>query len=198
VADKLTTVLRFDCDPAAPKQNVHQYIKNRSESPSNIKSMPVFYDNRIYVTLGGDIWWGKNQAWLKCFKATGTGDTTDSAELWSYPVERHCCTTPAVHEGLVFVGDCGKLFHCVNAETGKAHWTHQAKGEIWASALVADGKVYVGTRRREFLVFAASREKQIISSVELDSPINASPVAANGVLYVATMKNLYALKSATR
>ncbi|MHC4496599.1 MAG: outer membrane protein assembly factor BamB family protein, partial [Planctomycetota bacterium] len=70
-AGKLTSVLSFDCDPAAPKENVHQYIRNRNESPSNIKSMPVFYDNRIYVTLGGDIWWGKNQAWLKCFKATG-------------------------------------------------------------------------------------------------------------------------------
>ncbi|MHC4146487.1 MAG: outer membrane protein assembly factor BamB family protein, partial [Planctomycetota bacterium] len=193
-AGKLTTVLRFDCDPAAPKENVHRYIRNRNESPSNIKSMPVFYDDRIYVTLGGDIWWGKNQAWLKCFKATGAGNTTASAELWSYPVERHCCTTPAVHEGLVFVGDCGKLFHCVDAETGKPYWTHQTKGEIWASALVADGKVYVGTRRREFLVFAASKEKQIISSLELDSPINASPVAANGVLY----KNLYAVKASAQ
>jgi outer membrane protein assembly factor BamB len=197
-AGKLTTVLRFDCDPAAPKENVHRYIRNRNESPSNIKSMPVFYDDRIYVTLGGDIWWGKNQAWLKCFKATGAGNTTASAELWSYPVERHCCTTPAVHEGLVFVGDCGKLFHCVDAETGKPYWTHQTKGEIWASALVADGKVYVGTRRREFLVFTASKEKQIISSLELDSPINASPVAANGVLYVATMKNLYAVKASAQ
>ncbi|MEA3225836.1 MAG: PQQ-binding-like beta-propeller repeat protein, partial [Planctomycetota bacterium] len=102
------------------------------------------------------------------------------------------------HDGMVFFGDCGKTFHCVNAETGKPYWTHQAKGDIWASALVADGKVYVGTRRRELLVFAASKEKKLISSIELDSPINGSPIAANGVLYIATMKKLYAVKASAQ
>jgi outer membrane protein assembly factor BamB len=193
--EKLNRVWRFDCDPAAPKEDVHQYIKNRTESPSNIKSMPAFHDNRIYVTYGGDIWWGKNQAWLKCFNATGTGDITDSAEVWSYAVERHCCSTPAIHDGLVFVADCGKLVHCVDAETGRPYWTHETKGDIWASTLVADGKVYVGTRRRDFWVFAASKEKRIISSITLDSPMHGTPVAANGVLYVATMKKLYAVKT---
>ena len=195
---KLTSVLQFDCDPQAPKENVHQYIRNRKESPSNIKSMPVFYNNRLYVTLGGDIWWGKRQSWLKCFDATGTGDTTVSAEIWAYPMPHHCCATPAIHDGMVFVGDCGRTFHCVDAETGKPYWTHQTKGDIWASALVADDKVYVGTRRREFLVFAASKEKEIISSIELDSPINGSPVAANGAVYVTTMKKLYVVKAFTQ
>jgi outer membrane protein assembly factor BamB len=157
--------------------------------------MPVFHANRVYVTYGGDIWWGKNQAWLKCFAATGTGNITDSAELWSYPVERHCCSTPAIYDGLVFVADCGKFVHCVDAETGRPYWTHETKGEIWASTLVADGKVYIGTRRRDFWVFAATKEKKIISSVTLDSPMHGSPVAANGVLYIATMKKLYAVKT---
>lgn len=195
---RLTTVVQFDCDPEAPKEDVHQYIKNRDESPSNIKSMPVFYDKRLYVTLGGDIWWGKRRSWLKCFDASGTGDTTASAEIWAYPMPNHCCTTPAIHDGMVFVGDCGKTFHCVNVETGKPYWTHQMRGKIWASALVADGKVYVGTQSREFFVFAASKEKKIISSIELDSPINGSPVAANGVIYITTMKKLYAVKTSAQ
>jgi hypothetical protein len=44
-------------------------------------------------------------------------------------------------------------------------------------------------------VFAATKEKKIISSVTLDSPMHGSPVAANGVLYIATMKKLYAVKT---
>ncbi len=62
---KLKNIWRFDCDPNAPKENIHDYIRNRNESPSNIKSIPVFHNNRVYVTVGGDIWWGKHQAWLK-------------------------------------------------------------------------------------------------------------------------------------
>lgn len=191
---KLKNVWRFDCDPKAPKENVHKYIGNRRESPSNIKSMPVFYKNRVYVTVGGDIWWGKHQAWLKCIDATETGDVTDYGELWSYPLERHCCSTPSISNGLAFVADCGQYIHCVDAETGEPYWTHETEGEIWGSTLVADGKVYVGTRRRDFWVLAASKDKQVLSSIELDSPTSSTPVAANGVLYVTTMKKLYALK----
>jgi outer membrane protein assembly factor BamB len=194
---KLKNIWRFDCDPNAPKENIHEYIGNRRVSPSNIKSMPVFYNNRVYVTVGGDIWWGKHQAWLKCIDATKTGDITDSGQIWSYDLQRHCCSTPSIYNDLVFVADCGQYIHCVDAKTGKAYWSHDMKGEIWGSTLVADGKVYVGTRRGDFWVLAASKDKQIISSIELDSPTTSTPVAANGVLYVATMKKLYALKKST-
>ena len=74
-----------------------------------------------------------------------------------------------------------------------ALWTHELNGEMWASALVADGKVFVGTRRGEFRVFAANREKQLLSTVELGQPISATATAANRTLYVATMTHLYAL-----
>ena len=195
---KLKRAWRFDCDPTAPKENVHQYIRNRKESPSNIKSMPVFNDGQLYITYGGDIWWGKHQAWLTCINANGAGDITNSARIWTYPVERHCCSTPAVYNGLVFVADCTGLIHCVDAETGQAYWTHKTKGDIWASTLVADGKVYVGTRRRDFWVLAASKEKKVISSVSLKDPIHGTAVAANGVLYVATMKELYAIEAPTQ
>ena len=194
----LKRVWRFDCDPTAPKENVQQYNGNRQVSPSNIKSMPVFYRNRLYVTVGGDIWWGKREAWLKCVDATRTGDITADGQLWSYPLQLHCCSTPSIWEGLVFVADCGRTVHCVDAETGQPYWTHDTGGEMWASTLVADGKVYIGTRRGHFWILAAAREKKVLSSVKLDSAIIGSPVAANGTLYVATMRNLYAAQKTSQ
>jgi outer membrane protein assembly factor BamB len=62
---------------------------------------------------------------------------------------------------------------------------------------VADGKVYIGTRRGDFYVFAASKDKKLISSTELDSPMCGTPIAANGVLYLTTMKKLYAVEAST-
>jgi outer membrane protein assembly factor BamB len=194
----LQLVWRFDCDPTAPKEDIHRYIRNRRESPSNIKSMPVFHDGRIYVTVGGDIWWGKTEAWLKCVDATGKGDVTETALRWSYALERHCCSTPAVHDGLVYVADCDGMVHCVDAETGRPYWVHDAGRDIWASTLVADGKVYVGTRGRQFWVLATGKEKRVLSSIELDEALISTPVAANGALYVGTMKRLFALEKGVR
>ena len=86
------------------------------------------------------------------------------------------------------------MFHCVDTKTGKPLWTHEVKGEVWASPYVADGKVYLGTRSGSFYIFAASREKQVLCTLELGDAISATTTAANGVLYVATARNLYAVK----
>jgi outer membrane protein assembly factor BamB len=188
----LALVWSCDCDPAAPKDR--SYFRNRREGPSNIKSIPVFHQNRVYVTYGGDVWWGKTQAWLKCIDATKAGDATKEAPLWTYPLRHHCMCTPSVGDGLVYVADSGRTVHCVDAETGRGVWTHDAGGEMWASTLVADGKVYIGTRRGTFWVLAAGREKKVLAEIKLDDAMNASPVAADGVLYVTTMKRLYAVK----
>ena len=144
------------------------------------------------VAGGGDLFWGKNEAWLKCVDATSTGDITTNGLVWAYPLHKHVMSTPAIHNGLVFIADCGRAFHCLDAKTGKVHWTHEINGEAWASPLVADGKVYLGTRSGAFYVFASSKEKNVLSTVELGDPISATATAANGVLYVATMRHLYA------
>jgi outer membrane protein assembly factor BamB len=191
----LKKVWWFDIDPSAPKENVHRYTANRTESPSTIHAMPVVVGDRVYVAGGGDIWWGKRQSWLLCVDATGTGDVTASAKRWSYALTRHVLSTPSVWEGLAYVADSGRKIHCVDAATGQPCWTHDIQGEMWGSTLVADGKVYVGTRRGEFVVLAAGREKRVLSSTLLDGPISATPVAANGTLYIATQKRLYALRN---
>ncbi|MEW6236676.1 MAG: PQQ-binding-like beta-propeller repeat protein [Candidatus Omnitrophota bacterium] len=190
----LKKVWSFDCDLTAPKENIHEYLRNRKEGPSNIKGMPVFYENRVYIAVGGDIWWGKNKAWLKCIDATKRGDITSSGLIWSVDLRQHCCTTPAIANGLVFIADCDGVVHCLDAKTGETYWTHETREEIWASPMVADGKVYIGTRQRNFLELTANREKKVISEIRLDSPIAGTATPANGALYVATMKTLYALQ----
>lgn len=187
-------VWRFDCDPAAPKENVHKYSRNSREGPSVIMGMPVVRNGRVYVTCGGDIWWGKYAAWLKCIDATKSGDVTGAAELWSYPLERHSCATPAVANGLVFATDDRGNLHCVDAKTGEPYWTHDVGNAIWGSALVADGKVYVGARNGAFAVFAAEKNKNLLFSTKFGDEINGTVTAANGVLYIPTKSRLYAIK----
>ncbi len=189
----LRRVWKYDPDTTAPKEDIHNYISNRETSPSTIVAPPVFLGDRIYLTVGGDLWWGKRQAWLKCVAADQTGDTTATATLWSYPLKQSL-STPAVAGPLTFVADTGnKTLNCVETATGRELWTHQVAGEIWSSPLVADGKVYFGTRRGKFYIFAASRDKKLLCETTLDAAISAPLAAANGVVYVATDETLYAL-----
>lgn len=190
----LQKVWQFDFDPTAPKENIHRFNGNRREGPSNIYGMPVFHNNRLYVSGGGDIWWGKNQAWLKCIDPTKTNDITATGLLWTYPLERHVLSTVAIQDGLLFIADCGRKFHCLDVESGQPVWTHEIEGDVWASPMVADGKVYLGTRSGNFYVFAASRKKQILSALALTSPISGTVTPAHGVLYLATMDRLYAIE----
>jgi outer membrane protein assembly factor BamB len=190
---KLKRFARYDPDPTAPKHEVHRFTGNRKESPSVIMGMPVFVDGRIYLAAGGDLWWGKKQSWLKCFAPT-PGDISPSGEAWTYPMPRESCCTPAVYDGMVFAADCAGTLHCVDAKTGSPLWTHPTHGDFWASPMVADGKIYIGNRRGQFLVLAATRDLKVLSTVDLHDPISGTVTAANGTLYIATMTHLYAVR----
>jgi len=188
----LRLVWQFDCDPNAPRERIEQYQGNREISPSSIIAPPVFHQGRVYVVAGGDPWHGKRQAWIQCIDPSGTGDITSTGKIWSYPLHPHSTSTPAVQDGLVFITDFSGTIHCLDAATGKPHWTQQTKDEIWSSPLVADNKLYVGTRGGELWVFDASATRQVIHLARFNRPITASPVAANGTLYVTTSNRLYA------
>ena len=186
---------RFDCDPEAPKEAIHDYVGNSKEGPSEIMGMPVVYKNRVYVVAGGDIWWGKRQAWLKCIDATQKGDITGTGELWSYSIPRQSCATPAILNGLVFVTDDAGGVHCVDAETGEGYWVHQVGRSIWSSVLGAEGRIYVGARNGDFAILAAEKEKKELFSTRFPDEIHGTPTAANGVLYIPTLSRLYAIKT---
>lgn len=185
---KLNKRWQYDIDPTAPKTQVHRFTENRQEGPSDIYGMPVIANGKLFIAGGGDVFWGKTQSWLKCV------DPHDGKEIWSSPLGQHTLTTAAVHDGLVYATDSDGGVHCIEEKTGAAVWTHEMNGSFWSSPMVADGKVYLGTRKGNFCVLAAGREKKVLCNLELKSPISATTTVANGVVYVTTMKQLWALK----
>ena len=189
---------RFHCDPGGRRDWPLEYQDNFQEGPSVISGMPVFYRGRVYVTAGGDVWHGKRECWLKCIHASGSGDITATGQVWSQDLVRYSMSTPAIHDGLAYITDCGRTIHCLDAVTGRRHWTHETKGAIWGSPLVADGKVYVGTMGRRAWVLAADRRKKLLAEIPLDAPMATTPVAANGTLYFATLRTLHAVSKAAR
>jgi len=189
----LKVAWRFNCDPDG------RFAPGRASTapadpngPSVCIAMPVPYKDRVYVASGGDCWHGKKAGRLACIDASKTGDITATGKVWQYDTGR-CIATVSIADGLVYVAGHDGRVHCLDAETGQAFWVHEAKGEACGSTLVADGKVYLGTGKGDLWVLAAGKEKKVISQVRVGAPIFATPVAANGVLYVASHRYLYAV-----
>ena len=58
---------------------------------------------------------------------------------------------------------------------------------------MADGKVYVGTRRG-LTVLQAGRERKHLADIRLGTAVWSVPTAANVTLYVASQKHLFAVE----
>ncbi|MCS7045668.1 MAG: PQQ-binding-like beta-propeller repeat protein [Gemmataceae bacterium] len=137
-----------------------------------------------------------------------TKPNPNSAQVWHYggpttPADRkklrrnyyfgRTMSTCAVKDGLVYAADLNGYLNCLDAETGKLYWTHFTGAETWASPYWADGKIYMGNDAGHVLVFAHGREKKLLAENLMPGPVRATPVAANGVLYVMTNNKLYAI-----
>ncbi len=189
----LKKVWWFDCNP--PERKKFKYPD--AEGPSEINATPVFWKNRIYVAVGQDPEHGEGVGVLTCIDATKTGDITQTGKIWSYDkIHRSISTVSITPDGLLFVADFSGYLHCFDAETGKLYWTHDCKAHIWGSTLVADGKVYLGNEDGDLSVFAASKEKKLLSQINLGAPVYSTPVVANGVLYISSNTHLFAFSGA--
>lgn len=188
----LPCLWRFDLDPGTVKDNACEWNGRREAGgPSTIYAMPVVTGGRMYVTVGGDRWWGKREARLVCLEPADGG----AKERWSVNLDQHCMSTPAVADGMVFIADIGKTLRCVDADTGDVLWSHDLGAPVSGSPLVADGKVYIGTQRGMLFCFAADRTFRLLGETKLEGPMWGSPVAANGTLFIASARTLYAVRA---
>lgn len=172
----------------SPNKNDGSYV-----GPSQIIATPVFYRERVYVAIGQDPAHGRGRGMLHCIDATQQGDVTETGRIWTYDGLDRSISTVAIADGLLYVPDIAGRLHCLDAETGECRWTHDTKAETWGGPLLADGKVYFGNKR-DFYVMAMGREPRVLSRIRLGSPVYSTPVAANGVLYVASQRYLWAVR----
>ncbi len=206
----LKKVWSYDCNPPSYKfrdgKPIHYTDGDRRKrlspnkddglyvGPSEIIATPVFHNNRVYVAIGQDPMHGRGRGMLHCIDATKTGDITETGRIWSYDGMDRTIASATIADGLVYIPDIAGRVHCLDADSGKRYWVYETGGQTWGSILAADGKLYFGTKS-EFLVMAAGKEAKVLSRVQLGSAMYTTPVAANGVLYVASQQYLWALQA---
>jgi len=204
----LKTVWQFDCNPPYYRFKDGKPIDYWEGSvdvgdandndgtyvgPSEIIGTPVCYQNRVYVAIGQDPTHGRGRGVLQCIDATQSGDISSSGRIWSCEDVERTVSTVSIAGGLVYVADLSGRVRCLDATTGYCYWFYDTKAETWASSFVADGKVYLPTRKHLW-VLAAGKTKRVIAKIPMGSPVWCNVVAANGTLYVASSRRLWAVR----
>jgi uncharacterized protein YjiK/outer membrane protein assembly factor BamB len=100
---------------------------------------------------------------------------------------------PAIKDGLLVIADLAGLLHCLDARTGKVHWTHDMLAAMWGSPLLVDGKIYMGDEDGDVAVLELSPQKRLLAENNMGASVYSTPVVARNVLYIATRTHLLAI-----
>jgi outer membrane protein assembly factor BamB len=103
-------------------------------------------------------------------------------------------STACVHDGVCYIAELAGYVHCLDAETGKRHWYHNVRAPIWSSPYYVDGKIFMGTDDEVLYVFEHGTKKNILAEIDMFGKVRATPVVANGTMYVMTETKLYAIR----
>ena len=160
---------------------------------NNIISTPVIWENKVFVANGQDPENGEGRGRLHAIDATQRGNVTESGLVWRVEEIRRSLSTAAIHDGLLYLADFSGFFRCFDVSTGEEVWMYDTFAAVWGSPLVADSKVYLGDEDGDVIVLRVGREMEELAEMNLGSSIYGAPVVANGVLYINTRSELYAL-----
>lgn len=189
----LKNVWRYRGHPLAQTQDQVPVDHQHDSTSYEVIGIPVFYQGHVYALFTQEPYHRMKQGRLVCLKVDGSGDVTRSAGRWSYDEIGSSSSTVSIADGLVYAAGFDGRIHCLDALTGKVYWVHQADAPIWASTMVADGKVYVGTGKSTLWILEAGRQLKVINRIRMPDILHCTPMAANGVLYLATYKNLFSI-----
>ena len=127
----------------------------------------------------------------------GSGDVTKSHRLWT-SVKGSNVTSPVFHDGhLYWMNDNLGIAFCAKADSGEIVYEKRMdrSGQVYASALLADGRVYYLTREGRTFVVAAKPEFEVLATNDLNdgSVFNGSFAVDGTRLLLRSDKFLYAI-----
>ena len=80
----------------------------------------------------------------------------------------------AIKDDLLVIADLAGLVHCLDAKTGKVHWTYDMMSAIWGSPLMVDGKIYIGDEDGDVVVFELSPKLKLLAKNNMRAAVYTS------------------------
>jgi len=121
------------------------------------------------------------------------GPKEGAARLWQYRTGDDVFSSPAVAEGVVYVGSYDDSLYALDAQSGKLLWKYKTGDDVCSSPAVAEGVVYVGSYDDSLYALDAQSGK-LLWRYRTGDDVRSSPAVAEGVVYAGSCDNsLYAL-----
>ena len=134
-----------------------------------------------------------------------TKPNPNSAVVWHYARSKagfeqqlhRSLASPVIQKELLILPDVAGFVHCLDAKTGKAHWTFDTFAMCWSTPIILNDKVLIGDEDGDVIVFPLSAKapqiKKNLWEVNLGSSVYATPTVSRNVLYIASKSHLFAI-----
>src|SRR5262245_43570743 len=107
----------------------------------------------------------------------------------------------AIKDDLLFITDFSGLMLCLDAKTGRVHWTYDLLAAVFSSPLIVGNVVYIADEDGDVALFrlssdpsVAMRDGSALAEINVGNAIHCSPAFANGALYIASRDRLFAIQ----
>lgn len=126
------------------------------------------------------------------------GDCTAKAGVvrWVNPLTPDV-SIPLIADGLVYLLHKDGKLQCVDLESGKDIYLQRTHtGQHRTSPLLLEGRLWFGSNDGWVTAVKAGRGFELLDSIDLDGEaVTASPIVADGTLYVRSYAALYAIRN---
>jgi outer membrane protein assembly factor BamB len=182
--DLIVSVGAFHAAAYDPQNGKEIWRVSYPDGFSNVPR-PVYGGGLVFITTGFQ------QPSILAIRPDGKGDVTKTHVAWT--LSRGAPLTPSpllVGDELYVVTDAG-IASSIDARTGAVHWQHRLGGNVSASPVSADGRIYFLDEEARTTVITPGQTYQQVSTNTLDEPALASIAVASQSFFIRTATHLY-------
>src|SRR5688572_443905 len=183
----------------ALKVNTGEKIWSVEVSKRAILNSPLFRDNVAYITHGEENIDTTEMGMVAAVDATKTGVIAADGFKWRTRGFLPTFASPVMDNERLYTIDNSAIVGAFDLKTGAKLWEKSLGTLQKGSPVLADGKLYVGTENGKFYILRPSAtgaevlDEDLLGTAQTPEPIVASPIVADGRVYVTSMEAMYAI-----
>ncbi len=199
--DGMQTIIIGGTDGAyhAIKLNTGEPVWRIDVSKRAILNGALFRDGLAFITHGEENIGTTEMGMIAAVDARRTGELKDDAYRWRTLGFLPTFASPVMDGERLYTVDNSAIVGAFDLKTGAKLWEHTLGTLQKGSPVLADGKLYVGTENGKFYILQPSAtdvkvlDEDLLGTPESPEMIIASPVVADGRVYVTSMDATYAI-----